>query len=122
MANRKPRTVFYRRKREQKTNYPDRLKLLLSKKIRLVIRFTNKKIISQLIEFDTKGDKVLLAVDSFQLKKFGWNYSYKNFPAAYLIGVLMAKTAVKKGYQEAILDTGLKSPLKKSKIYAFLKG
>lgn len=122
MATKKPRTVLFRRRREQKTDYPNRLRLLLSKKIRLVVRITNHKIIAQLIGFDIKGDKVLVAVDSTTLKTMGWNYSYKNYPAAYLTGLLLGKTGAKKGCHEAILDVGFKSPLKKSKIYAFLKG
>ena len=49
MANRKPKTVLYRRKREKKTNYAKRLTLLLSRKARLVVRFTNQRVIAQLV-------------------------------------------------------------------------
>ena len=122
MARNKPKTILYRRKREQKTNYTKRLKLLLSQKLRLVVRFTNQKVIAQLVEFTTSGDKVLVGIDSTALKEFGWQYSYKNFPAAYLTGLLLGKKAIEKGHKEAILDTGLKLVLKKGKIYAFLKG
>jgi len=112
MKNLKPRTVLFRRKREQKTDYQNRLKLLLSKQLRLVVRFTNSGIIAQ----------VLVAVDSSALKKMGWNYSQKNFPAAYLMGLLLGKKAQQKGIKHAILDSGTKAPLKKSKVYALLKG
>ncbi|MFA6461602.1 MAG: 50S ribosomal protein L18 [Candidatus Woesearchaeota archaeon] len=122
MANKKHRTVLFRRKREQKTDYHLRLKLLLSKQLRIVVRFTNSKIIAQIVEFNTKGDKVIVATDSSKLKEMGWNYSGKNFPATYLTGLLLAKLAQKKGIKQAILDTGLKSPLLKGKSYAFLKG
>lgn len=122
MTSKKPRTVLYRRRREQKTNYKQRLKLLASRKLRLVVRFTNQRVISQLIKFEEKGDKIVAEADSTALKKLGWGCSGKNFPAAYLTGLLIAKNAVKKGFTEAILDAGLKSPLKKSKTYAFLKG
>jgi len=122
MAKLKPRTVLYRRKAQQKTDYKRRLKLLESRQLRLVIRFTNQKIIAQVVKFETKGDKVLVALDSSALKEAGWNYSFKNFPAAYLFGIMVAKEAVKKGHKDAILDTGFNSPLKKSKTYAFLKG
>ena len=64
MVSRKPRTVPYRRKRENKTNYLKRLKLLISRKGRLVVRFTNKRVLAQLVEFTSKGDKVLVGVDS----------------------------------------------------------
>lgn len=122
MAKLKPRTVLYRRKAQQKTDYKRRLKLLESRQLRLVVRFTNQKIIAQIVKFETKGDKVLTALESTALKTVGWNYSFKNFPAAYLFGIMFAKEAIKKGHKSAILDTGFNSPLKKSKAYAFLKG
>lgn len=122
MTSKKPRTVKFRRKREQKTDYLKRLKTLASKKPRLLVRFTNQKIIAQLIEFSPLGDKIIAAIDSSALKKLGWNYSCKNFPAAYLCGALIGKTALKKNCQEAILDTGFKVSLPKSRVYAFLQG
>ncbi|MBU0470455.1 MAG: 50S ribosomal protein L18 [Nanoarchaeota archaeon] len=122
MATRKPKTVPYRRKREQKTVYSKRLKLLLPRKERLVVRLTNQKVIAQVVQFTTAGDKVLLGVDSSALKKLGWNYSLKNTSAVYLTGLLFGKEALKKGHSEMIFDTGLKSPLHKGKLFAFLKG
>jgi large subunit ribosomal protein L18 len=122
MAKNKPKTILYRRKREKRTNYAKRLKLLLSKKSRLVVRITNQRLIAQIVDFDAKGDKVVAAVDSFALKKLGWVYSCKNFPAAYLTGLLLGKKALEKGHKEAILDTGFHFVLKKGKIYSFLKG
>jgi len=122
MSTRKPKPVQYRRRRESKTNYAKRLKTLLSKKSRLVVRITNQKVIGQVIDFTIQGDKVGVAVDSFSLKKLGWNYSCKNISAAYLTGLLLGKKALTAGVKEAILDTGLVSPLIKGKIYAFLKG
>lgn len=118
----KPKTVLYRRKRQGKTDFKKRLNLLLSRKPRLVVRFTNKKIIAQLINFLEKGDKVQIGVDSSVLRKAGWTFSLKNIPAAYLIGLLFGKRAVNAGYKKVILDTGLRSPHSKSRIYAFLKG
>lgn len=122
MANLKPRTVHYRRRREQKTDYHKKLKLLSSRKPRLVVRITGQKIISQLVGFGPKGDLVLTAADSSQLLKFGWNYSLKNLPAAYLTGLLAGKSALEKGLPEAVLDTGAKIIIPHNKISAFLKG
>ena len=122
MAKNKPRTVLYRRRRQQKTNYSKRLKLLLSGKPRLVFRLTNKQIIAQVVNFAPQGDKVITAVSSNSLKKFGWDYSGKNFPAAYLTGLLLGKEAMKHGQKEAIFDTGFHAVLKKGKVCAFLKG
>ncbi|HLD00449.1 MAG TPA: 50S ribosomal protein L18 [Candidatus Nanoarchaeia archaeon] len=122
MVNKKPKTVPFRRKREYVTNYKKRLKLLLSRKLRIVVRMTNSKIIAQLVNFSPAGDKVVLGIDSSALAKLGWNYSLKNTPAAYLTGLLLGKKALGQGHKEAILDTGSREPQKKGKIYAFLKG
>ena len=123
MARNKPRTILYRRKREKRTNYKKRLHLLLSPdKARLVARFSNQRIVAQIVSFTTAGDKVLLGVDSFFLKKHKWAYSCKNMPAAYLTGYFLAKKALKQGVKDALFDTGFKTPLKKGKLYAFLKG
>lgn len=122
MARNKPRTVLYRRKRSSKTNYNKRLKLLLSGNLRLVVRFTNQRIIAQVISFGMRGDKVLAGIDSFALKKLGWKLSCKNFPAAYLTGFMLGKKASAAHVKEAVLDTGFKDPSKKGKVYAFLKG
>lgn len=122
MASKKPKTILYRRRRENKTGYSRRLKLLLSNKNRLVLRLTNRKIIAQLIKFSAEGDKVLLAVESIALKKLGWPYSCKNIPAAYLTGLFFGRKALSKHYDEAILDTGFRTPAHQGKIYAFLNG
>jgi len=122
MRSRRPKTVLYRRKRERKTNYAKRLKLLLARKNRLVVRFTNKFINAQLVKFTVTGDITLVGVNSLALKKLGWNGSCNNLPAAYLFGLVFGKSAIEKGHKEAILDTGFKTPLKKGKAYAFLKG
>ena len=122
MAKRKPKQVLYRRKQEQKTNYKKRLHLLLSQKQRVVVRFTNKKIIAQIVTFNTGGDRVTVGLDSSTLKKLGWPYSEKNLPAAYLTGLLLGRRAQEKGCKEVILATGWRAPLKKGKLFAFVKG
>jgi len=122
MVSRKPRTVLYRRKREAKTRYKKRLNILISKKPRLVARFTNRKVIAQLITFSEKGDKVLVGTDSFSLKKLGWDLSCKNIPAAYLTGYSLAKKAIAGDHKEAVFDTGFRSPKHRGRLYAFLKG
>ncbi|MBT4651331.1 50S ribosomal protein L18 [Candidatus Woesearchaeota archaeon] len=118
----KPKVLPFKRRREGKTNYKKRLRLLLSKKPRLVIRMTNQRIIAQLVEFQNTGDLVKVGVDSYQLKNYGWNFSLKNMPAAYLTGYLIAKKALASNISQAILDTGNKSVIKGNKLFAFLKG
>ncbi len=115
-------TVRFRRKREGKTNYKKRLVLLKSKKPRLIIRKTNTQIILQVAQYAPDGDKIITTVRSKELSKMDWKHSFKNLPAAYLAGMLLAKKASQLKINEAILDLGLVTPLKGSKIFAALKG
>lgn len=112
----------FTRKRKQETNYRSRLKLLMSGKDRLVVRKTSGQIIVQLTKYDEKGDLVKISANSAQLKKYGWNLSLKNLPAAYLTGLLAGRLAVQKGIKEAVLDAGANKPAKYGRIYAALKG
>ena len=114
--------VPYRRRREGKTNYRKRLKLLLSRKPRLVVRITNTRVIAQIIEYHPDGDRVIVGVDSSMLTKYGWKGDLNNTPAAYLTGILVAKKALEKGIKEAILDIGLHSPTKGGRVFAVLRG
>src|SRR3989344_1413907 len=96
----KPQRVLQRRRREQKTNYSRRLRVLHGKTARLVVRTTNTKIIAQVIKFSPEGDKVAAGIDSTQLHQQGWPYSCKNYPAFYLTGFWIGKMALAKGYKE----------------------
>jgi large subunit ribosomal protein L18 len=112
----------FKRRRLGKTDYNKRLKLLFSKKPRLVIRKSLKYIRAQVIEFDKAGDKTIVAASSQELKKLGWKFALDNIPAAYLTGLMIGKKALKKGVKEVILDSGLYSSTTGNKIYAALKG
>ncbi len=114
--------VKYRRRREGKTNYRKRLKLLLSRKPRFVVRITNRRIITQVVEYHPDGDLVRITVDSSKLRDFGWKGSLDNTPAAYLTGLLLAKKALEMGFKEGVLDIGLRTPSKGSRVFAALKG
>jgi len=114
--------VKMRRRREGKTNYRKRLAYLKSGKPRAVVRKTLKYIIVQIVEYHEDGDKILIGVNSSHLRKYGWSGSFKNTPAAYLTGYLAGKLALKKGINEAVLDIGLQSPVKGSRVFAALKG
>ncbi|MDI9643133.1 MAG: 50S ribosomal protein L18 [Archaeoglobaceae archaeon] len=111
-----------RRRREGYTNYRRRLKLLLSKKTRFVVRITNQRVLVQLVSYSPGGDRVLVSVSSEKLREYGWKGDLNNTPAAYLTGLLAGKEALKSGIKEAILDIGLKSPVKGSRVFAVLKG
>ncbi len=114
--------VVKRRRREGKTDYKLRLKLVASMKPRLVVRKSLKNITAQLVEYGEAGDKVITSSNSRELVKLGWKHSRKNIPAAYLTGLLLGHKAKSKGMQEAILDMGHYKSVKGNVIYAALKG
>jgi large subunit ribosomal protein L18 len=111
--------IHHRRRRERKTDYKKRLALIKSGEIRVVIRRRLKNISVQFINFDQNGDKTIAFASSQELKKFGWKFNTGNIPAAYLTGLLAGKKAKVK---RAILDIGLQTSSKGSRIYAALKG
>ncbi|WP_421078436.1 50S ribosomal protein L18 [Methanothermococcus sp. Ax23] len=122
MAHSAKYRVPFRRRREGKTNYRLRLKLLLSKKPRLVARKSLNNMIAQLVAYDEKGDKILVSAHSRELVKMGYKGHCGNIPAAYLTGLLLGKKALKEGYDEAVLDLGLQSATKGAAVFAILKG
>ncbi|MBI4441166.1 50S ribosomal protein L18 [Candidatus Woesearchaeota archaeon] len=111
-----------RRKQQGITNYRKRLTLLKGNVLRAVVRKSLKHIVIQIVEFDARGDKVVLCADSKALPKYGWKAGGGNIPAAYLTGYLLGVLAKKKHIEEAILDIGLQTSSKGARIYAALKG
>ena len=114
--------VPFRRRREGKTHYHKRLRLIISGKPRLVVRKSNKYIRVQLISAEKYGDRTIASAISSELPEFGWRYGMKNLPAAYLTGFLLGSRAAMKGYEDAILDIGLHTPSPGSRVYAALNG
>lgn len=119
---RKNYTVKVKRKREQKTDYKARLKLIASQKARFVVRRMLNNILVQIVTFDENGDKTAVSAHSRELVKFGWKGHRGSIPAAYLTGYLAGFKAKKKGVKEVILDIGLMSAVKGSSLFAALKG
>ncbi len=112
-----------RRHRERKTDYHLRLKLLRSKKPRIVVRKSLRAIRVQFVEYSAQGDRVLASALSNELtKEYGWKYSVSNTPAAYLTGFLAGKRAREKGIEQGVLDIGLYHPSVGSTLFASLKG
>lgn len=111
----------FKRRREKRTNYKKRLALIKSGKIRVVIRRSLSNIIVQFVDYYAKGDKTLVSAFSTELKKYGWTRT-GNVPGSYLTGLLAGKRAKGKKIEEAILDLGLQTSTKGSRIYAALKG
>ena len=114
--------VAFRRRREGRTDYHARYRLVLSKKIRAVVRKSLKNIIVQFVESRIEGDHTLSFTKSTELVKYGWEYGRGNTPAAYLTGFLAGCKAKQKGIEEAILDLGPQSAIKGNRLFAALKG
>tara|TARA_Y100000310_G_scaffold167546_2_gene167370 strand:+ start:10577 stop:11071 length:495 start_codon:yes stop_codon:yes gene_type:complete len=115
-----------RRRKENKTDYLKRLKLLKSELPRIVFRRTNKYLIVQYVVSDQTKDKIEIGITSKKLMDYGWpknsSGSLKSTPAAYLIGLLIGKEIIKNKKETPIVDFGMLRILSKSKIHAFLKG
>lgn len=113
---------MFRRRREMKTDYNQRLALLKSRKPRLVVRMSLNGIRCQVIEYNKNGDKTVVEVTSSALKQFGWLGHRANIPAAYLTGMITGFSAMKKGIKEAIVDAGLQHSTKGNTLYACVTG
>ncbi len=98
----------FRRRRDGKTDYHKRLKLLKSRKLRVVIRASNNHMRVQIIQSKLGGDKMLVSAFSKELNsKYGWNANTGNIPAAYLTGYLAGLRAKALNIQEGIFDLGV---------------
>jgi len=118
-----PKLVLpHRRHREGRTDYHLRLKLLKSRKPRLVVRRSLNNFICQVIKYETEGDVVLASADSKELRHFGWKFHCGNTPSAYLTGFLCAERAKKHKIKEAILDVGLYFTTPGNTLFSALKG
>jgi len=116
------RTIKARRK-ENKTDYKLRLRLLKSEMPRIVIRRTNKYFIVQAVESTEAQDSSIGGATSKELMKYGWDKkaegSLKSVPAGYLTGLLFAKK-IKKG--KFIIDLGMARTIPKNRLYSVVKG
>jgi len=148
--------VKYRRRREGKTDYARRYTLVIqdktkysAHKYRLVVRFTNRDTITQIIYSKIQGDFVLAAAYGHELTRYGMPVGHTNYSAAYATGLLIARRVLKKlkldtKYQgnktvngedylvtpidgesrpfKCFLDVGLRRTSCGSKVFATLKG
>ncbi|MES3516521.1 MAG: 50S ribosomal protein L18 [Natronomonas sp.] len=114
--------VPMRRRREARTNYHQRLRLLKSGKPRLVARKSNNHTRAQLIVTGTDGDETVAAASSADLSEYGWEAPTGNLPAAYLTGFLAGLRAVEAGIEEAVLDIGLNTATPGNKVFAVQEG
>jgi large subunit ribosomal protein L18 len=114
--------VPFRRRREGRTDYRHRAALIRSGKPRAVVRRSNKHTTVQFVTYDSLGDRIVASAVSTELVKLGWTHSGDCAPGAYLTGYLAGRRALKKGVEEAVLDIGLREPVKGCAMFAAMKG
>ena len=118
--------VDKRRRREHKTDYGKRIKILKGNVPRIIFRKSNKYVIAQYVSSKEAQDKVEFGMSSKDLLKHGWpeenQGSLKSLSASYLLGLLMGKKIVKESLETPIVDFGMQRVLHKTKTYAFLNG
>lgn len=90
--------VKFRRRREAKTDYYARKRLVIqdkdkynTPKYRFVVRITNRDVIAQLAFATIKGDRIIASAYSHELKNYGISVGLKNYSAAYAVGLLLAR-------------------------------
>merc|ERR1711985_170551 len=95
--------VKYKRRREGKTDYYARKRLVCqdknkfaTPKYRFVVRFTNKDIICQVISSKIKGDVCHAAAYAHELPRYGLSVGLTNYAAAYCVGLLCARRLLTK--------------------------
>jgi len=88
----------FRRRREGKTDYYARKRLIIqdknkynAHKYRFVPRVTNTKVICQVIYATIQGDRILCQAQSTELKKYGLTAGLANYASCYATGLLCAR-------------------------------
>ena len=113
-----------KRRREKKTNYDKRRRLLEGNKGRIVIRKTNRYATVQYVESTVAQDKIIKSINSRDFIKLGWpkekQGSLKSLAAFYLAGYSLGKEIGTE--KECVIDTGLIRSTKGSRVYAAIKG
>jgi large subunit ribosomal protein L18 len=123
MASRATYEVAFRRRREGKTDFHRRLRLLKGKIPVLVARVMSKNVIAEVVQYSSEGDKTLVYADSHELtNKYGWKGHPGNTSAAYLTGFLCGVKAKKSKVSKAVADIGLTTKVKGAAVFAVIKG
>jgi large subunit ribosomal protein L5e len=95
----------YRRRREGKTDYRARKRLITqaknkfnTPKYRMIVRLSNRYCYTQIAWATLKGDRILCQATSMELKKYGLpgEFGLKNWTACYATGLLLARRVLKK--------------------------
>lgn len=103
--------VKYRRRREGRTDYFARKRLVVqdknkynTPKYRMIVRFTNKDIICQIAYARIEGDVIVSAAYAHELPRYGVKVGLTNYAAAYCTGLLMARRTLKKYELDGIYE------------------
>lgn len=95
--------VKFKRRREGKTDYYARKRLIIQEKnkyntpkYRLVVRFSNKDVTTQIVYARIQGDVVLAAAYSHELPRYGVKVGLTNYASTYATGLLLARRLLKK--------------------------
>jgi len=95
--------VKFRRRREGKTDFYARKRLVVQEKnkyntpkYRLIVRFTNKDIICQIAYARIEGDVIVCAAYAHELPRYGVKVGLTNYAAAYCTGLLIARRLLRK--------------------------
>jgi len=95
--------VHFRRRREGKTDYRARKRLVAqdknkynTPKYRLIVRVSNKDVICQIAYAKMDGDCVIGASYSHELRNYGITVGLTNYAAAYATGLLLARRILTK--------------------------
>jgi large subunit ribosomal protein L5e len=148
--------VKFKRRREGRTDYYARKRLIVqdknkynTPKYRMIVRITNRDVITQIAYARIEGDIVICAAYSHELPRYGVKVGLTNYAAAYCTGLLLARRLLKKlgldgiyegqkevdgdyfGVEEApgqpkpfhaVLDVGLYRTTTGARIFGALKG
>jgi len=95
--------VKFKRRREGKTDYYARKRLIFqdknkynTPKYRLIVRLSNRDITAQIAYSRIEGDRVVCAAYSHELPKYGIKVGLTNYAASYCTGLLVARRILQK--------------------------
>jgi len=103
--------VQFRRRREFKTDYFARKRLVVqdknkynTPKYRLIVRFSNKDITCQVAYARIEGDYIMASAYAHELPRYGVKVGLTNYAAAYCTGLLLARRLLQKLKLDTIYD------------------
>ncbi|CAN7999100.1 unnamed protein product [Ixodes hexagonus] len=95
--------VKFKRRREGKTDYYARRRLVVqdknkynTPKYRMIVRITNRDIICQVAYARIEGDVIVCAAYAHELPRYGVKLGLTNYAAAYCTGLLLARRMLQK--------------------------